>query len=77
MYGMSVLGLSERLGESKEEAQKTHDKFLGAMPEVKKSLQLVNSFVEKYVSVQPLNWNYRRLPYAKFKSNSLIYHKPP
>lgn len=69
MYGMSVLGLSERLGESKEEAQKTQDKVLGAMPEVKKSIQLVNSFVEKYGYVQTLNGNYRRLPDAKFKTN--------
>ena len=69
MYGMSVLGLSERLGESKEEAQKTQEKVLGAMPEVKKSINLVNSFVEKYGYVQTLNGNYRRLPDAKFKSN--------
>lgn len=75
MYGMTVQGLAEGLKESVDEAQKTQDKVLSAMPGVKKAIQMVNAFVERYGYTQTLNGNYRRLPDAMYKKNRMNYER--
>ena len=68
LYGMSIGGLSDSLGESESEAQVTYDKVMSAMPKTKDYIEGVHSFVEKYGYVETIQGNYRRLPEAQHGS---------
>lgn len=75
LYGMSTKTFAEDWNETEEEAQKTVDKVLGAMPGVGKAIKLANAFCELYGYVQTLGGNYRRLPDAMNKKNRIAYER--
>lgn len=68
LYGMSIGGLADSLGESEKDAQVTYNKVMSAMPKTEKYIEGIHSFVEKYGYVETIQGNYRRLPEAQYGS---------
>lgn len=75
LYGQSAMAFAQMWDETEEEAQKTVDNILNAMPGVRKSIDLIHAFVERYGYTQTLQGNYRRLPNAKNKKNLSLYSR--
>lgn len=75
LYGQSAMAFAEMWNETVDEAQKTVDSILNAMPGIKKSISLINAFAEKYGYVQTLQGNYRRLPEATNTKNVALHSR--
>lgn len=75
LYGQTSIAFAEMWNETPEEAQKTIDKVLNAMPGVKKSIDLIHGFCEHYGYVQTLAGNWRRLPDTMQKKDIQAYQR--